>query len=540
MQSTTKKGRSCLAQFWLDGHFQLRNDIRTSWRLSGLKFLAAMWVAGVCLSLAILLQLGLSKRWGVLRKYSFEACQPDGTFSLFPQDYDYFSKSGFFQITLGHGQLSFTQAKVIDVAWDIVCGRGGQVVVAFVSWRVFANYVTTSMEVAPVTFSTYRTVFLQNESMFTAIPRLLRDFTRRRGLHSKVAMAFMIATMFFIWSFPSFASSMTGYSGNVKAYIQDDDSNYIPFNTFRRPLFIVHDGDRIGENKDYIVFDDLYLSAGSDTPDIFRGNSTRCLVLNYVRRYGPDGWLQSNSSVFSTITLEPPILNISAYYVPYKHVTQKVWMHDNTTYSLDHISNQGTCQPIETYQWGFSYIQLIIMLIFCLIWATGISCMHIHAYYTMKHRGRTDVAGVYKATLELAHAMNTHLLTTGEFSTKEILALTESELHTRLDKDNRGGAVAYDNPLVLDGNEKGGVGFKSWIRKEAWWLSAIFVLLGCFCSPVMMLPFAHFWGLPGFPAGLILAVCVSESGPGRGVMLFWLALVLGSLITVGTVCGLPG
>jgi hypothetical protein len=63
-------------------------------------------------------------------------------------------------------------------------------------------------------------------------------------------MVFMIATMVFILIFPSFASAMTGYSGNVKSYSQNttsispsglDDSDYMAFSSFQRVLYVIHD-----------------------------------------------------------------------------------------------------------------------------------------------------------------------------------------------------------------------------------------------------------------------------------------------------------
>lgn len=43
------------------------------------------------------------------------ACQPDGSPSLEPYNYKPWDASGFLQVTLGVGTLTFTQAKVIDV-----------------------------------------------------------------------------------------------------------------------------------------------------------------------------------------------------------------------------------------------------------------------------------------------------------------------------------------------------------------------------------------------------------------------------------------
>jgi hypothetical protein len=72
-------------------------------------------------------------------------------------------------------------------------------------------------------------------------------------------MAFMIATMAFIWVFSTFASAMTGYSGNVRPYILDDKQNYIAFDGFRRVLYVIHDGWRINTTEDYVLpYDNIF------------------------------------------------------------------------------------------------------------------------------------------------------------------------------------------------------------------------------------------------------------------------------------------
>lgn len=124
-------------------------------------------------------------------------------------------------------------------------GRGGQAIVAYISWCVFAKYVTTSMEITPITFRTYRTIFLPNGSLILGIPRLIRDFSSRHALHSKIAMSFMVFTMAFTLSFPTLASALAGYSGNVEPFVNITDSNYVPFSSFGIAQFVIHDGWRI-------------------------------------------------------------------------------------------------------------------------------------------------------------------------------------------------------------------------------------------------------------------------------------------------------
>lgn len=134
-----------------------------------------------------------------------------------------------------------------------VFGRGGQALLAMVSWSVFVKYVTTSMEVMPVTFATYRTIFLQDQAPIFAIPRLIRDFSTRLALHSRFAMTFMIISMIFIWAFPTLGSAMTGYSSNVKPFVPDAENNLISFGKFSHHLYTIHDGKRINQSNEYMV-----------------------------------------------------------------------------------------------------------------------------------------------------------------------------------------------------------------------------------------------------------------------------------------------
>jgi hypothetical protein len=83
------------------------------------------------------------------------------------------------------------------------------------------------MQVAPITFGTFRTVFLYNEASLVSIPRLIRDFSCRHSLQSRAAMIFMIATLAFILLFPTFGSAMTGYSAGVQPYVLTEEHNYV-------------------------------------------------------------------------------------------------------------------------------------------------------------------------------------------------------------------------------------------------------------------------------------------------------------------------
>jgi hypothetical protein len=147
--------------------------------------------------------------------------------------------------------LSYKCSKLIKRQ---VFGRGGQALLGFISWRVFAKYVTVSMHTAPITFNTFRAFFLNGDTpTVLGVTRLIGDFTRRHALRSKAAMTFMIMTMAFILAFPTFGGAMTGYSANVQAFVEDRAENYVPFDSFQVLYYTIHDGDRINKTVDFQV-----------------------------------------------------------------------------------------------------------------------------------------------------------------------------------------------------------------------------------------------------------------------------------------------
>lgn len=48
------------------------------------------------------------------------ACLPDGNFNIYYDSYSPWAAEGTFQITMAYGAISFGQAKIIDVIWDVV------------------------------------------------------------------------------------------------------------------------------------------------------------------------------------------------------------------------------------------------------------------------------------------------------------------------------------------------------------------------------------------------------------------------------------
>jgi hypothetical protein len=129
----------------------------------------------------------------------------------------------------------------------------GQAFLVYYAWRAFAFYITTSMEMAPITYKTFTTIFLARDPHGLSIARLIWEFSTKRGLPSRVAMAFIILNMIFVLLFPTLASAMTGYQQNSKAYVKDINDQYVPFPSYQPVLYTIADGKRVNLTDRYLV-----------------------------------------------------------------------------------------------------------------------------------------------------------------------------------------------------------------------------------------------------------------------------------------------
>ncbi|KAI0181064.1 hypothetical protein GGR52DRAFT_522730 [Hypoxylon sp. FL1284] len=277
---------------------------------------------------------------------------------------------------------------------------------AIISWRTFGDYVTTSMEHAPVTYTVFFIIFLQDEPSVSSIFRVAKTFMFRRRLKSGISMIFIIFTMLFLLGWPTFSGAMTGYTAVVNSYVRDYDGNYISFSQFRPLAYIIHDGQRVNLTEDYtvsyvdtdvqdgkgaIMLKNYCLTNLTEEPVINSygyfyisyceirddGNpptamDSRCTmqsnVSHYVASYGFYG-LNDTTSVWHDRTIPGPVLNISAFYIPgngkdfgfygsdwvdprdtdgkkpFGDISKMTFGYSNRTYTLDYIQFNGSCQP---------------------------------------------------------------------------------------------------------------------------------------------------------------------------------------------------
>ncbi|KAK5059893.1 hypothetical protein LTR84_009776 [Exophiala bonariae] len=427
-----------------------------------------------------------------------EACRPDAGFYVGDTEYNIFASTGFFQITLAFGTLPFSTAKIIDVAWDVVVGRGGQGILVAICFLVYGKALVRSMESTSVSYGTYEAITLQSGSI-TGSLKLARDLFKNPTMRAKFLIFWIIISALFVLLFPTMASAMSGYAANIDAYIATDDGNMIPYSKFHLIRYIIHDAHRLGDDfgKDHKVAtgskqptevaDVTYSADECITPyypyqtysdDLLDWSPTEGVpacefywhVSEYAFNYGFLGTNQTNSTFNNSgtiISLDPPSLDISAIFwkeswldysrndewweypygyewkaengsQPFKRIQNASLTDGEYTFTLEELNQRGQCQQSNTsYKWGFSFLILFSVLVGFVVWCVGMYVLWVDAFLNSRVDNAGRHIGLQRAVLDLASVMKNDI---GDNLSE---MASNNHLNKKVRNDLKGGRIDY-------------------------------------------------------------------------------------------------
>lgn len=120
--SLKRKATLSIGTLWTETRNELRHDFKsTRWRHTAASYFTwlgfAIWALGLVV-LCLIFPLVIMQTISLESSDYWNYCAPDGSFSLEPTNP--WNPNWAFQIVLAFGSLSFSQAKVVDIVWDVV------------------------------------------------------------------------------------------------------------------------------------------------------------------------------------------------------------------------------------------------------------------------------------------------------------------------------------------------------------------------------------------------------------------------------------
>jgi hypothetical protein len=268
--------------------------------------------------------------------------------------------------------------------------------------------------------------------------------------------------------------------------------------------------------------------------------TTQLMYLD-VSAYGFYGTNNTNSTI-GNYTLIAPTLNISAYYIassqlyggsemefnpgyaPFDKYSDATFLYDNTPYPVDYLEHNGSCQPLGTYQWGFSLLLLFIFLLTLFIWSIGMYVFWTMANVSLQAREIHEIPGEYKAIIGLAATMQREF----EKEREDPAGLNEHQITRKIRRDLNGGRIAHDHPITQLCKRHFRDVFAGWFKRERLWLLLFATLTAIWGSKVSShSPLFIFILSIVTSAGVLAAMFVGQrTGPRVLIVLFFVIVGL--------------
>lgn len=121
----------------------------------------------------------------------------------------------FLGIDIRFGRMSFARAKILDMVWNWIAGRGVQFALAWLTYHVFVASLMRTAEITHVSYDLFTSL-----SLFSARPGCLWDIGKGlfsiRGVRIKFIMAWLLFSTIYLAAFPSLLDVMSGYEGSIR------------------------------------------------------------------------------------------------------------------------------------------------------------------------------------------------------------------------------------------------------------------------------------------------------------------------------------
>ncbi|KAF2181873.1 hypothetical protein K469DRAFT_258610 [Zopfia rhizophila CBS 207.26] len=323
---------------------------------------------------------------------------------------------GLFVLDLTFGSFPFSQAKLIDVAWDLFIGRGCQLIAWLISYTVFSDALLRVIERHPASYQTFTHIALEGPSLASTWA-LLKDLFRTRSKRTWTLFAYMLLSIVYVLSMPTVLSAMTGYVNTSIGWVDVEDSNeqIIPAANFKAGWFVYSAGN-VTLNSTCSASDQIQQwavleSERDDYCDCMLPNGTVLPIRTWrlrhpgnISRYYRDGYnftscnphFSNNTKTFENyydkkthncklFSLPRLILadmlagnatfNITIsghdYNVDTLNYT-KGFCNNNKGYTYLELTGRSRCLPDTanpSYKWGFSTMLSGVVIIVNFIWA---------------------------------------------------------------------------------------------------------------------------------------------------------------------------
>lgn len=159
-------------------------------------------------------------------------------------------------------------------------------------------------------------------------------------------------------------------------------------------------------------------------------------------------------------------------------IQKNVFVYEDKIYDRKYFDDRAICQPVveqnrrqqQKYQWGFSFIQLEIVLYLLTLWTVGIHIMWSTAHLRSVKMGISyKDPGNFKSAMSLADAIRKEFK---QKTNKDITSFTERQLMSSIKTHLNGGQVMVQSPPPIPEQIASKL-IPKWVKANEGWVVVI-------------------------------------------------------------------
>lgn len=347
-----------------------------------------------------------------------------------------------FNVDLVYGDFSFPGAKLIDIAWDLAFGRGVQIIMMWITYKILAESLVWVMETRPISFNLFVSGTLAPVEIATLGP--LSSFAlSKTNIHHKCLAVWLSLAILWVIIFPTIMGAMTGYIAKVVPNIDTivkmkEPGRFMNITEFMSSgVSFQYNGELnvsslpselLTTNNPLKKIPASYLGI-NETTIITKNEPTLAL------------WTTLNTKLTSPVAPYTYYLSVNGTEYDFSSIPQELsatvavavfnvqYMVDNMIYPGNYIASDDNvfCLQNHNYQWGFSSVLVFIFMICNGIWLLGnfITWWSLQRKSQFAKKKRT--MGRYRAAVDITEAIANEL-------GPNLSALSNSDLESELRK----------------------------------------------------------------------------------------------------------
>jgi len=300
------------------------------------------------------------------------------------------SWSTLFQVNIRTGSLSFTTAKIIDIAFDLVVGRGGQACLAWIVYRVYTVTLTRMTENGQVKLDLFAAITLRPNQVNT-LGITFKSVLSTENLRSKCLLIWILVAMAYVGVFPTLVSAATSLVGATTVAVQLPNNGTAPVLAYiAGASYSLADTGLLNKPNPWVV----------SVEDVSAMSDWGCNIA-YWSHHRHSGMKGTDIIINGT---EYTLSNSSHVTCGFNYAgtfyQQNCIPHESPQAA---INRQTICLPDgHSYQWGASWELILLITILQITWSLSVLIVWTKVTKSSKLVPRSRKLGMWRAVLDLA------------------------------------------------------------------------------------------------------------------------------------------